>query len=130
MGRIYGIGTDIVSIARMEQALARFGRRFAERILGDAELGELDACARPAALLAKRFAVKEAVAKAFGTGFRDGLRLQDIQVGHDARGRPEMHYQGAAQALVRTHAVTASHVSIADERDYAIAYVILLADGK
>ncbi|BAZ93473.1 holo-[acyl-carrier-protein] synthase [Thiohalobacter sp. COW1] len=130
MALIYGIGTDIVSIARMEQALTRFGRRFAERILSAAELQEFDACARPAALLAKRFAVKEAVAKAFGTGFRDGLRLQDIQVGHDSRGRPELHYRGAAQALARTNAVTASHVSIADERDYAIAYVILLADGK
>ncbi|RRQ21188.1 holo-ACP synthase [Thiohalobacter thiocyanaticus] len=128
MGRIHGIGTDIVSIVRMEQALARFGRRFAERILSRAELERFDTCARPAALLAKRFAVKEAVAKAFGTGFRDGLRLQDIEIGHDRNGRPELHYQGAAQRLVRANAVTASHVSIADERDYAIAYVILICE--
>ncbi|MAT65718.1 MAG: holo-ACP synthase [Gammaproteobacteria bacterium] len=129
MDRICGIGTDIVSIVRMEQALARFGRRFAERILGDAELEEFDACARPAALLAKRFAVKEAVAKAFGTGFRDGLRLQDIQVGHDARGRPELQFQGMAAAFAQAGAIGATHVSIADERDYAVAYVILTGDG-
>lgn len=127
MSRIHGIGTDIVSIARMEQALVRFGRRFAERILGAAELAEFDVSPQPAALLAKRFAAKEAVAKAFGTGFRDGLKLQDIAIGHDARGRPELHYQGAALALVRAHAVTVSHVSIADEREYAVAYVILIS---
>lgn len=127
MQRIHGIGTDIVSIARMEQALARFGRRFAERILAAAELAEFDASPQPAALLAKRFAAKEAVAKAFGTGFRDGLKLQDIAVGHDARGRPELHYQGAALELVHTHAVSTSHVSLADEREYAVAYVILIS---
>lgn len=128
MARIHGIGTDIVGIARMEQALARFGRRFAERILGTAELEEFDASARPAALLARRFAVKEAVAKAFGTGFRDGLRLQDIEVGHDLRGRPGLQYAGAALELARANAVTASHVSIADEREYAVAYVILISE--
>ena len=130
MGGIHGIGTDIVSIARVEQALVRFGRRFAERILGAAELAEFDASPQPAALLARRFAAKEAVAKAFGTGFRDGLRLQDISVGHDSRGRPELHYTGAALELVRARAVTVSHISLADEREYAVAYVILVADGE
>lgn len=125
MSRIFGIGTDIVSVARIEHSLERFGRRFARRILSADELIEFDASTAPVQLLAKRFAVKEAVAKAFGTGFRDGLKLGDIEVGHNRRGRPELIYSGQAQALARANAIEESFVSIADEREFAVAYVVL-----
>ncbi|MDX5411366.1 MAG: holo-ACP synthase [Thauera sp.] len=123
---IVGIGTDIVRIDRFEAMLERHGPRVAERILGADELAEFAAAARPARFLAKRFAVKEAVAKAFGTGFRDGLSLRHIGVTHDALGRPSLAFLGRAEELRVRLGVADSHVSVADERDYAIAFVTLL----
>ena len=83
---IYGIGTDIVQVVRIRESLDRHGERFAERILSDAELAEFRASAHPARFLARRFAAKEAVAKAFGTGFSGGLTFRDITIGHDDAG--------------------------------------------
>ena len=123
---LVGIGTDIVRIARFERMLERHGVRVAERILGGEELLEFAACARPARFLAKRFAVKEAVAKAFGTGFRDGLSLRHIGLKHDGLGRPELNFSGRAEELCALLQVGDSHVSVADEDDYAVAFVALL----
>lgn len=123
---VVGIGTDIVRIARFEAMLERHGRRVAERILSVDELVEFAAAARPARFLAKRFAVKEAVAKAFGTGFRDGLSLRHIGVHHDALGKPSLRFYARAEELCAQMGVADSHVSIADEHDYAVAFVILL----
>jgi len=123
---LVGIGTDIVRIARFERMLERHGSRIAERILGAEELQEFAACARPARFLAKRFAVKEAVAKAFGTGFRDGLSLRHIGLKHDGLGRPELNFSGRATELCALLHVGDSHVSVADEDDYAVAFVALL----
>lgn len=123
---IVGIGTDIVRIARFEALLERHGPRVAERILGAEELIEFAAAARPARFLAKRFAVKEAVAKAFGTGFRDGLSLRHIGLHHDALGRPLLSFSGRAEQLCARLGVGDTHVSVADEHDYAIAFVTLL----
>lgn len=122
---IVGIGTDIVRIARFEAMLDRHGARVAERILGADELQEFLTAARPARFLAKRFAVKEAAAKAFGTGFRDGLSLRHIGLRHDALGRPELTFSGRAEELCIQLQVSISHVSVADEQDYAIAFVTL-----
>ena len=122
---IVGIGTDIVRIARFEAMLDRHGSRVAERILGADELQEFLKAARPARFLAKRFAVKEATAKAFGTGFRDGLSLRHIGLRHDALGRPVLAFFGRAEELCVQLQVTVSHVSVADEQDYAIAFVTL-----
>ena len=123
---IVGIGTDIVRIARFEAILARHGARVAERILSADELGEFAATARPARFLAKRFAVKEAVAKAFGTGFRDGLSLRHIGIQHDALGKPSLRFYARAEELLVELGVGDAHVSIADEDDYAVAFVTLL----
>ncbi|NIR62122.1 MAG: holo-ACP synthase [Gammaproteobacteria bacterium] len=123
---IYGIGTDIVAVARIERNIARYGERFSRRILAPEELAGLAGNARPAHFLARRFAAKEATAKALGTGFRGGLRLTDIRVGHDGLGRPELRYAGYARRLVDELGITRSLVSIADERDHAVAYVTLL----
>ena len=70
---IFGIGTDIVSVQRMRRNLGRYGERFARRILSESELEEFRATAKPENFLAKRFAAKEAAAKAMGTGFSGGL---------------------------------------------------------
>ncbi len=123
---IVGIGTDIVRIARFELMLERHGARVAERILSADELVEFAGAARPERFLAKRFAVKEAVAKAFGTGFRDGLSLRHIGVRNDALGKPSLKFYGRAEELCAQLGVAESHVSIADEHDYAVAFVVLL----
>jgi holo-[acyl-carrier protein] synthase len=123
---IFGIGTDIVRVDRMRANLERYGDRFARRILTDDEFREFSATSRPAHFLAKRFAAKEAAAKALGTGFRDGLSLCHIGVAHNGKGRPFLVYSGRAEELVREMGVGEGHLSIADEQDYAIAFVTLL----
>jgi len=123
---IYGIGTDIVSIARIANALQRHGTRFAERILAPGEQQGFTEAARPEHFLAKRFAAKEAAAKAFGTGFSDGLRMRDIAVTHDSRGRPLLSFSGRADSLCEELGIGEHFLSISDEKEHAIAYVILM----
>lgn len=123
---IFGIGTDIVRVDRMRASIERYGDKFARRILTASEFAEFRASPRPAHFLAKRFAAKEAVAKALGTGFRDGLSLRDIGVIHDAYGKPQLAYHGKAEDLRRTLNIGEGYLSIADERDYAVAFVTLL----
>jgi holo-[acyl-carrier protein] synthase len=124
---IHGIGVDIVQIARMDANVERFGDRFAQRILTASEMVEYrsQAPALRGRFLAKRFAAKEAAAKALGTGFRDGLGLHDIGVGHDAMGRPLLEYSGRAGKLCANAGICASHLSLSDETRYAIASVTL-----
>jgi holo-[acyl-carrier protein] synthase len=123
---IYGIGTDIVSIARMEQALARHGDHFAERILGEKEFEEFKHAAKPASFIAKRFAAKEATAKAMGLGFRNGLALKHICVVHDELGKPVLEFHEQGSRLVDELGIGEAFLSLADERDVAVAFVTLL----
>ncbi len=123
---IYGIGVDMVKIGRIQAALDRFGEAFARRILGKVEFEEFLRSKRQAHFLAKRFAAKEAVVKAFGTGFRDGIGLRHIGVAHDEQGRPSLFYTGRARDLTQQRNITASHLSLCDEEDYAIAFVTML----
>jgi holo-[acyl-carrier protein] synthase len=123
---IHGIGIDIVRVERIRAGLERHGERFARRILAEEELAEMARCACPAEFLAKRFAAKEAAAKAIGTGLREGLALRDIAVGHDGRGRPVLVFHGRARELCTELGIGESHLSIADEREYAVASVTLL----
>ena len=125
--RIFGIGTDIVRVARMEKNLARHGERFARRILTDHELEDFSSSERPAHFLARRFAAKEAAVKALGTGFGHGITPRQIGVGHEDGGRPVLRYYGKALAFVKKMGVSGGHISIADEEDHAVAFVTLLA---
>lgn len=127
---IYGIGTDIVKIDRIHRSLERFGDHFARRVLTVAELLEYPVCRQPERFVAKRFAVKEAVVKALGLGFRRGLSLNSIGVGHDSYGRPQIVYEGKAEHYIRQVGITESFVSISDEQDHAIAFVILIGEGS
>lgn len=122
---IFGIGTDIVRVERMRKDIERFGVRFAERILTDRELAEFRKNAKPAHYLARRFAAKEAAAKALGTGFRDGLSLRHIGVLHDAAGKPILEFSGVAADLVQKCGIAICHVSLSDEEDHAVAFVTL-----
>lgn len=123
---IYGIGTDICAVARIQAGLARFGEKFARRILAPAELEGFRRSGLPAHYLAKRFAAKEAAVKAMGTGFRDGITLSQIAVNNDPHGRPELVFSGRAAQVCGERGIGEAHLSLADERDYAIAFVTLL----
>ena len=121
---IFGIGTDIVRVARLQKSLDRYGERFARRILTEAELVDFRCGHSPAHFLAKRFAAKEAAAKALGTGFRDGLSLQDIAVGHDELGKPLLVLSDRLAERLRKQGVKSAHLSLSDEQDHALAFVI------
>ncbi len=127
---IVGSGIDIVRTDRMDRLLKRFGRRFAERILSPVELREWECSGQGAELLAKRFAVKEAAAKALRTGFREGIRYRDISLAHDERGAPLLHFSGEAERQARARTVHRRHVSVSDERGLAIAQVLLEGDDR
>ncbi|QKT02395.1 holo-ACP synthase [Ectothiorhodospiraceae bacterium 2226] len=122
---IYGIGTDIVRIARVEAGLARFGDAYARRILSAPEWRDYTQSSRPAALLAKRFAAKEAAAKALGTGMRAPVTLRAMGVEHAPSGAPRLVFHGALHEWVRGQGVGEWHLSLADERDHAVAFVVM-----
>jgi holo-[acyl-carrier protein] synthase len=122
---IAGIGTDLVEVARMASALERFGERFGTRILGPQELVDWARSGHSPRFLAKRFAAKEAAAKALGTGFQKGVRWAEIQVLHDDLGCPRLDFTGGAAARAAQLGVHSSQISISDERQYALAFVVL-----
>ncbi|WP_137936227.1 holo-ACP synthase [Chitinivorax sp. B] len=122
---IYGIGTDIVKIARVARPLARYGQRFAMHILSCAELPELAMQPNPAVWLAKRFAAKEAFVKALGTGIVSPANLTNLTITHDAVGKPGFELAPELASLLMARGIRNIHLSIADERDVACAFVIL-----
>ncbi len=123
---IVGIGTDLVHIPRMQELLAKHGDKFAERILSEAELSVFLKAKNQAAFLAKRFAAKEATAKAMGTGFRDGLSLRHISVSNDNNGKPELQFFERGLSLINELNIGRAMISLSDENEYAIAFVTLL----
>lgn len=125
---IVGIGTDIVSVRRIAALLAKYGERFARRILSDRELGEFHRAGRPAALLARRFAAKEAVAKALGTGIRAPFTFNTIEVRRRPHEAPRLHFLGDAARGAEERGIARAMLSISDERDYAVAFVVLVSE--
>lgn len=122
---IIGIGTDIVTISRIESVLARQGPRFAERILHPDEWVIFTTHTQPARFLSKRFAVKEAASKALGTGMGQGVSWRDFWVEHNALGAPSLHLCGEAKLLADRLGVVNFHLSLADEQDSVVAFVVL-----
>lgn len=122
---IAGLGQDIVEIARIEASLGRLGERFATRILAAEELALWQQHQQPARFLAKRFAAKEAAAKALGTGIGRGVSFTDICIENDKWGKPLLRLSGGAAQRARDLGVKHQHLTITDERHYAAACVIL-----
>ena len=129
---IYGIGTDIVVIARIQSLIDRYGERFARRVLGPEELTEYrrraargdHGPAYAARYLAKRFAATEAFSKALGLGLRGPMTLLSLQVLNDRRGQPVAHARKALEPYLRERGLVA-HVSLSDEVDSAVAFVVI-----
>lgn len=121
---VLGIGVDLLCVARMEATWQRHGKRLAERILHVDELAQLPEGAKIGRWLAKRWAVKEAAAKALGTGFQQSVRFTDFCYQHDALGKPLLSLSGQAAVIAQQTQRYVWHVSVSDEKDYVIAMVI------
>lgn len=121
---IYGIGTDIVAVARMKDYIQRHGDRGLEKMLAPAERETCRTSPDPGRFLAKRFAAKEALGKAFGTGVRAPVLLPEIAVEHDELGKPAFTYSPTLAAHFASRGL-AAHLSISDEQDYVVAFVVL-----
>jgi holo-[acyl-carrier protein] synthase len=128
---ILGIGTDLVDIRRIEQTVARHGDRFINRIYTDVERARAERKANRIDTYAKRFAAKEACAKALGTGFRKGVFFRDIGVVNLPSGKPTLQLTGGA--LARLHAITPPgytaqiDLALTDEYPLAQAFVVISA---
>jgi holo-[acyl-carrier protein] synthase len=122
---IYGVGTDVVEIDRIEKALARFGERFARRILCEPELERFAEHRQPAAYLAKRFAAKEAFTKALGTGIHAPANWHGVWVQNLPSGKPVLQFSDNLARLLEQRRIFHSHLSLTDERGVAMATVIL-----
>jgi len=125
---IYGVGTDLIEIGRIARVLARFGERFARRILCEPELRRFRAHRQPVAYLAKRFAAKEAFTKALGTGIHAPANWHGVWVTNLRSGKPVLEFSAPLQALLRQRHIRGSHLSLTDEREIAAATVILECD--
>lgn len=124
---IFGIGTDIVEVTRIEASIAQFGDDFAKRILADSELPSYMKSQIKGRFLAKRFAAKEAFSKALGTGLRAPATFQNIAVTHDDLGKPLLVLAPELQNFLASKNISQMHLSISDEKHLAAAFVVLEA---
>jgi holo-[acyl-carrier protein] synthase len=121
---IAGVGTDIAAVARLGQLYARHGARALEKLLAPGERADFARATDPARFLAKRFAAKEALGKALGIGVAKPATLPNIAVEHDALGKPSFSYAPELAQLLAERGLVA-HLSISDEKEFALAFVVL-----
>lgn len=122
---IYGIGTDIVEVGRIESSIEKFGDDFARRILAESEMPSYLVTSIKSRFLAKRFAAKEAFSKALGTGLREPATFQNIAVSHDALGKPILVLAEELQDFLTVKNISQMHITISDEKNLAAAFVVL-----
>lgn len=122
---IYGIGTDLVEVNRVARLLAKYGERFAKRVLTRNEWEDYASARHAAAFIAKSFAAKEAFAKAVGSGLRYPVILSQISVTHDGLGKPELQFHPALELYLRERNIVRHHLSLSDEKGLACAMVVL-----
>jgi len=122
---IFGVGTDVVEIARIQQALDRFGEKFAKRVLCEPELARYHRHKLPANYLAKRFAAKEAFTKALGTGIKSPANWHGVWVVNLPSGKPELRFSDPLRKLLDAKGISRAHLSLSDEKAMAFATVIL-----
>ena len=125
---IVGIGTDVVEIGRVAKTLERFGERFVERILVPEERARFARSNTKANWMAKRFAAKEAFAKAIGTGIHTPFKWHAIEIARHASGKPELRPSPDMARYLASRGVVNSHVSLTDDAGVAVAFVVL--EGK
>ena len=121
---IAGIGVDRVLISRIERSCERFGERFVDRVYTDAEHQQAAKKGNTARRLAMLFAAKEAVSKALGTGFHQGVTPKSIETIHQASGKPEINLYGKAQLHAEALGIAQVHISLTDDDGVALAFAI------
>jgi holo-[acyl-carrier protein] synthase len=121
---IAGVGTDIATVARLSKLYERHGERALDKLLAPTERADFLKTKDPARFLAKRFAAKEAFGKALGIGVAAPATLPNIAVVHDALGKPAFDYAPELAKHLAERGLVA-HLSISDEQDFAIAFVVL-----
>jgi holo-[acyl-carrier protein] synthase len=124
---IFGIGVDVLEAARIKKVFARFGDRFVERLLMPAERAQLAKTKRTERFLAMRFAAKEAIVKAMGTGFAHGIWIRDVGVVQNAWGKPEVAYSPRGEKVRRKLGIGDGHVTLTDEAGLIVAVAVLEA---
>ncbi len=122
---IAGVGIDLVQICRIRAAVDRFGSGFLNRVFGKDEIEFCSQRKDPYPCFAARFAAKEALAKALGTGFSQGITMKQICVGKDEKGAPKILLFGKAKEFLISIGVKNIHLSLSHEREMAAAVVIL-----
>lgn len=123
---IFGIGTDVLELKRIERVWDRFGEHFAERVLLDEELELFRRAKNKTRFLAMRFAAKEAIVKAMGTGFSNGLWVRDVGTVPNTLGQPQVVYSARGSALCERLGIGDGFLSLTDEAGLVVAIAILL----
>jgi holo-[acyl-carrier protein] synthase len=122
---IYGIGTDVLRTERVKATYARFGDRFRNRLLMDEEQVQFAWTKHPVRFLAMRFAAKEAIVKAMGTGFANGMWIRDAGVVSNRLGKPEVIFSARGKKLCEEFGIAHGHVTLSDEGGMIVAVAVL-----
>lgn len=123
---IFGIGVDVLEMKRIGQTLERYGKHFIERLLMPEEQAQLARTQRPERFIAMRFAAKEAIVKAMGTGFSHGVWIRDVGVVQNAWGKPEVVFSERGDKVRRGLGVGEGHVTLTDEAGLVVAVAVLM----
>ena len=123
---IYGIGVDVLEVKRIGETLERFGTHFIERLLMPQEQAQLARTQRRERFVAMRFAAKEAIVKAMGTGFAHGVWIRDVGVLQNAWGKPEVVFSERGERVRRGLGVGEGHVTLTDEAGLVVAVAVLM----
>ncbi len=127
---IFGIGTDIVELSRVQETVDRFGEHFVNRLLMDEERVLFEKNNSPVRFLAMRFAAKEATVKALGTGFAHGLWIRDVGIVNNEWGRPEIIWSERGQKVCDDLGAGDGHVSLTDDAGLILAFAVLMRSAN
>lgn len=123
---IYGVGTDIIELSRIQETYDRFGQHFVDRLLMDEERELFERNKWPVRFLAMRFAAKEATVKAMGTGFANGVWIRDVGIVNNDWGRPEIIWSARGRARCDELGIADGHVSLSDDAGLILAFAVVM----
>lgn len=123
---IFGVGTDLVELSRVQETYDRFGEHFVRRLLMDEERALFEKNKQPVRFLAMRFAAKEATVKAMGTGFAHGVWIRDVGIVASPWGRPEVIWSERGQKVCADLGIGEGHVSLTDDAGLIMAFAVVM----